>query len=94
MSVSYTHLDVYKRQEDGNCMFLDDGDTCACPQTVSFSVCCKWFRWAVLPLDGTPVSYTHLDVYKRQIEDNAKLTEKHLQIIKQQTADTEELITE
>ena len=33
--------------------FLDDGDTCTCPQTVSFSVCCKWFRWAVLPLDGT-----------------------------------------
>ena len=39
--------------EDGNCMLLDDGDTCTCPQTVSFSVCCKWFRWAVLPLDGT-----------------------------------------
>ena len=31
--------------EDGNCIVLDDGDTCACPQTVSFSVCCKWFRW-------------------------------------------------
>ena len=39
--------------EDGNCMFLDDGDTCTCPQTVSFWVCCKWFRWAVLPLDKT-----------------------------------------
>ena len=39
--------------EDGNCMLLDDGNTCTCPQTVSFSVCCKWFRWAVLPLDGT-----------------------------------------
>ena len=39
--------------EDGNCMLLDDGDTCTCPQTVSFSVCCKWFRWAVLPLVGT-----------------------------------------
>ena len=38
--------------EDGNCVVLDDGDTCTCPQTVSFSVCCKWFRWAVLPLDG------------------------------------------
>ena len=38
--------------EDGNCIVLDDGDTCTCPQTVSFSVCCKWFRWAVLPLDG------------------------------------------
>ena len=30
--------------EDGNCIVLDDGDTCTCPQTVSFSVCCKWFR--------------------------------------------------
>ena len=39
--------------EDGNCIVLDDGDTCTCPQTVSFSLCCKWFRWAVLPLDGT-----------------------------------------
>ena len=39
--------------ENGDCIALDDGDTCTCPQTVSFSVCCKWFRWAVLPLDGT-----------------------------------------
>src|SRR5699024_6860527 len=39
--------------EDGNCIVLDDGDACTCPQTISFSVCCKWFRWAVLPLDGT-----------------------------------------
>ena len=39
--------------EDGNCMFLDDGDTHTCPQTISFSVCCKWFRWSVLPQIGT-----------------------------------------
>ena len=32
--------------------------------------------------------------YLKEIEDNAKLTEKHLQIIRQQTVDTEELITE
>ena len=32
--------------------------------------------------------------YLKEIEDNAKLTEKHLQIIRQQTADTKELITE
>ena len=38
---------------DGNCIALDDGDACACPQKISSSVCCKWFRWAVLPLDGT-----------------------------------------
>ena len=24
--------------EDGNCIVLDDGDTCTCPQTISFSV--------------------------------------------------------
>ena len=39
--------------EDGNCMLLDNGDTHTCPQTISFSVCCKWFRWAVLPQIGT-----------------------------------------
>ena len=39
--------------EDGNCMLLDDGDTHTCPQTISFSVCCKWFRWSVLPQVGT-----------------------------------------
>ena len=39
--------------DGGNCLALDDGDTCACPQMITFSVCCKWFRWAVLPLDRT-----------------------------------------
>ena len=39
--------------EDGNCIVLDDGDTHTCPQTISFSVCCKWFRWSVLPQIGT-----------------------------------------
>ena len=39
--------------EDGNCMPLDDGDAHTCPQTISFSVCCKWFRWSVLPQIGT-----------------------------------------
>ena len=39
--------------EDGNCMLLDDGDAHTCPQAISFSVCCKWFRWSVLPQIGT-----------------------------------------
>ncbi len=30
---------------------LADGEECVCPQTISYSVCCKWFRWAVLPQD-------------------------------------------
>lgn len=36
---------------DGNCILLDDGDECVCPQTISFSLLCKWFRIAVLPAD-------------------------------------------
>ena len=38
---------------DGDCIALDDGNACACPQMISFSVCCKWFRWSVLPQVGT-----------------------------------------
>ena len=30
---------------------LDDGDECVCPQLISYSLLCKWFRIAVLPLD-------------------------------------------
>ena len=37
--------------EGGNCLVLDDGEPHSCPQVISYSVCCKWFRWAVLPLD-------------------------------------------
>ncbi len=39
--------------EDGNCILLDDGDCHTCPQCISCSVGCKWFRHAVLPLLGT-----------------------------------------
>ena len=59
MPVSYTHLDVYKRQLHERAVAILDGliflrqaghfgkaDSCA-----------------------TPVSYTHLDVYKRQVPD-------------------------
>ena len=35
---------------DGDrCLVLDNGKPC--PQMISYSVCCKHFRWAVLPLD-------------------------------------------
>lgn len=37
--------------DGGNCLLLDDGDTCICPQIISYSLLCKWFRVAVLPLD-------------------------------------------
>ena len=55
-AVSYTHLDVYKRQE------LDwTNDIGAGPFKSPY-------RWAPLTwkVDSVAVSYTHLDVYKRQ----------------------------
>ena len=57
MAVSYTHLDVYKRQAYGPC------------RTTAKT---GWHRAAQKTPEeknggATPVSYTHLDVYKRQI---------------------------
>lgn len=37
--------------DGGNCLLLDDGGTCICPQLISYSLLCKWFRNAVLPAD-------------------------------------------
>ena len=34
--------------DNGNCILLDNGDVCACPQMISYSLNCKWFRTAVL----------------------------------------------
>lgn len=36
---------------NGKCLLLDDGDECVCPQLISYSLFCKWFRVAVLPAD-------------------------------------------
>ena len=38
--------------DNGNCIALDDGETCVCVQSISYSLLCKWFRAAVLPLDA------------------------------------------
>ena len=38
---------------DGNCLLLDDGEECVCVQSISYSVLCRWFQAAVLPLDAT-----------------------------------------
>ena len=35
----------------GNCLLLDDGEECVCVQSISYSLICRWFRAAVLPLD-------------------------------------------
>lgn len=36
----------------GNCLLLDNGEECICPQSITYSLICKWFRAAVLPLDA------------------------------------------
>ena len=35
----------------GNCLLLDNSEECVCPQSITYSLICKWFRAAVLPLD-------------------------------------------
>lgn len=37
--------------DGGNCLALDDGEGCVCVQSISYSLLCKWFRDAVLPMD-------------------------------------------
>ena len=37
--------------ESGNCLALDDGEECVSVQSISYSLLCRWFRIAVLPLD-------------------------------------------
>lgn len=35
----------------GNCLNLDNGESCGCAQMLTRTVVCKWFREAVLPMD-------------------------------------------
>lgn len=37
--------------QQGNCLLLDDGEPVSCPQLISSSLSCRWFRDAVLPID-------------------------------------------
>ena len=59
MAVSYTHLDVYKRQEHSSVSVCGKGKGTerAAPHSTGLG---PVYSGAV------PVSYTHLDVYKRQ----------------------------
>lgn len=54
---------------DGNCILLDDGDECVCPQLISYSLLCKWFRNAVLPADKE----LYAELY--QTDDRRRCTE-------------------
>ena len=39
--------------DDGRyCLLLDDGDVTSCPQMLTYSLCCRYFKDAVLPADG------------------------------------------
>ena len=37
--------------DGGNCILLDDGESCPCPQLLTPSVICRYFRSCVLPAD-------------------------------------------
>ena len=66
-TVSYTHLDVYKRQGKryyGGCDYVDVAEQLAIDRLKQLFAA----DYAnVQPHSGSPVSYTHLDVYKRQL---------------------------
>ena len=38
--------------DGGCCLLLDDGVECICPQSITYSLVCRWFRAAVLPLEA------------------------------------------
>ena len=67
-SVSYTHLDVYKRQVEPPCPRYPGMKKPQRQQALRLHVLlcsqCNLRFWK--HLGYTPVSYTHLDVYKRQ----------------------------
>ena len=37
----------------GNCLLLDDGETCVCVQSISYSLLCRYFREAFYPQTGS-----------------------------------------
>lgn len=48
--------------DGGNCLPLDDGEGCVCVQMISYSLLCKYFRWAVLPADKVLCA----DIYRQK----------------------------
>ena len=71
LAVSYTHLDVYKRQ-DYTYETWGHTSTLSFPKTNSTIVSKYNTDGKLLEIvySDSPVSYTHLDVYKRQIIDS------------------------
>lgn len=55
--------------DKGCCLLLDDGETCICPQLISYSLLCKYFRTAVLPADKElDAEIMHKDTRRRCAE--------------------------
>ena len=70
VAVSYTHLDVYKRQDWGFVAVERPGGERA--RIACFAMVCHHCGGAHVEFfpnarQENPVSYTHLDVYKRQV---------------------------
>ena len=54
---------------DGNCLLLDDGEECVCVQSISYSVLCRWFQAAVLPLDAVFSQTSKLPLLSRLCQE-------------------------
>ena len=68
-AVSYTHLDVYKRQI-GACAGSTGGGMKVSRVMIAFKEIKKEMASVIHPRSVKAVSYTHLDVYKRQEGSN------------------------
>ena len=69
-AVSYTHLDVYKRQPSVRPVAIILSlirITRSSPNILKVVRTTLGWMWIPSAISSTPVSYTHLDVYKRQV---------------------------
>ena len=64
--VSYTHLDVYKRQDAAGAAAAGAAAAGAAESDATAANASALVTRPSLPEPATAVSYTHLDVYKRQ----------------------------
>ena len=63
--------------DQGKCLALDDGIVCACAQWYSYSLLCKWFRNAVLPVaPGLQAAILNLQPKRRCVICNAPVFAK------------------
>lgn len=58
--------------DHGNCLLLDDGETCVCPQSITNALVCRYFRAAVLPADlELWAELTNLNCFRRCVRCGA-----------------------